>query len=164
MISGIIIFVLIIILIFKIFYDIATVKTGEVTGALLRIIILFALLFFLSVGAIFAFLLNYMKKELESTESITSIIETTELFDFAEKDLHPTENAWREPSNVNQENSCQMNKKPTKTKTTKTISRSRSRDKGISSGGLLNNLTSILTKNEKLKNEGKMEKEEKKTA
>lgn len=153
---GSIICLVMIILFVKIVYDISSIKAGEVTSTLLRIMICFALLFVLLVCLLFLFLLKYIKEEVNASEAVNTVIETTEMFNFNSQEHQMEECRIIDNSNNSQVNSSKGGKKPAKIKTVKTVSRSRSRERNASYGGIINKLASTLIKYEKPQNEEKM--------
>lgn len=147
---GIIFAVLGLLVILKIFQDISSLKNGENTGFLIRIILLVAFLCFLFIVFIFVFLVNYIKNQIDSTESVVSVIETTELADDLEIDKPLTENTLS--NNIQPEEHSRGRTKKKVVKTTRT--RSTSRELCNSTISLVNNLKSAFSVVNK-KNDGK---------
>lgn len=158
----IIILIIVIFLIIKIICDIMAFSPGENISRLLKLILFIFLLGFLLMLSFMVFLVNFIQKELNSTDINTNITETTEIHDYSEHErvFDPTKVA--ESSNYKKEENQEKKKKVIKTKVVKTCSRSNSGDRNTVSGKVINNLASLVFKNEKMKNEEKMVESEKK--
>ena len=147
---GIIFAVLALLVIIKISQDISSLKNGENTGFLIRIILLATFLCFLFIVFIFVFLVNYIKKLIDSTESVVSVTETTELMDNSESEKPLTENNLS--NNIQLEGLSRGRTKKKVVRTTRT--RSTSREVCDSTTSLVNNLKSAFSVVNK-KNDGK---------
>lgn len=154
--AGLLITIIASVLFTKIVYDITTVKTGEATSSLLRIVICLSLLFSLLIFFLFISLIKYIKTELAASEIINTVIETTEVITGNDKEGVSEDNVGLRESNHGQEEASRGRKNQVKIKTVKTVSRSNSRENKASTYGMINNLSSVFLKIERPKKEEKM--------
>ena len=95
----------------KIVYDILSLKAGENTYTLVRIMLLIGLFFSLLVGLLLVFLINYINRQIGATETVVTVTEITEEFDESEKENLFAENKAPESLKHLSEENCERGRK-----------------------------------------------------
>lgn len=139
------------ILLCKAVYEGLHLEAGKNLGAVLKIVVCCFFAVLLLILFLFMWLINFIKSEIDSTDSIKNIVETTEIFHFDGIDQQASEHLAADSTNNMQEDSIKNPKKPMKVKTVNTKIRANSKDRTSSSGDLVNNLASTFFKSINLK-------------
>lgn len=143
---GYLVIGIILILLSKAIYELLHLEAGKNLVVVVKIVVCCFFAILLLVLFLFMWLINFIKSEIDSTDSIKSTIETTEIFHFDGIDQQASENLAADSTNNMQEDSIKNHKKPTKVKTVNTKIRANSKDRTSSSGELVNNLASTFFK------------------